>query len=478
MRKLLRILAWILGLVLALAVLGMVGKAVLGPMLGGGNHADTGITETWVETVSPGTLIEVVAAPGKVEARTKVEISARVSARILELPVAEGGTVSNGDPDANPPVPPDVLIRLDAADLEAQLESAQKRRSGLEASLSVEEARLIGQEAQLEGAASALRDAERELKRQTDLIASGDVSQQAVDQATRAFDEATARFASESASLEAARLGLNVSQFNLEAADSDIVQLEDALSYTTIVSPIDGVVTRLNVDVGEVAIMGTMNNPGTVLLEVADLSRMLVVAQIDEADIARVEPGQRVEARFVAYPGEVFSGTVQSVALASTSEITTYFETKVLLDPTEQTIRSGLSADVEIQVQEHSDVLTIPSQAALSVPLESLPDEMRRNNPLVDRTRTNVIVVYRVIDDKTVITPVRLGASDDLNTMVLAGLDPEDEVVAGPFVVLEDIAHDQAIKVTRRDGEDLEDSDDDAIASETETDSDSSTAGS
>lgn len=440
-----RTLIWIVGVIIVGVGLIVAVSLFVLPRLGGGPVEASGV---WVQTVGPGELIEVVSAPGIVEPLTKVEISARVSARIIRLPFRAGQSVQGeGHTDG-----PSLLVELDASDIQAQLESAQKRREGLVAQVVVEQKRITGLEATLSGSQTVRADLAREFERQQALHQTGDVSEKALDQARRAMEEAESRYLGDTASLEAARLGLEVSGFNIEAADADIRQIREALAYTTIYSPIDGVVTRLNVDVGEIAITGTMNNPGTVLLEIADLSRMLVVARVDEANIRDVAVGQTAEVRLSAYPGRVFVGEVQSVALAADREQGQYFETEILLEENEDLVRTGLSADVEIKVRAHTDAILVPSQAVLSRPVDSLPAQVRKDNPLIDPSRSNTIVVFRIVDGEAIATPVRIGASDSQNTMILEGLGAESQIVTGPFALLEGLAHGQAVHISRRDG--------------------------
>src|SRR5690606_28993970 len=119
------------------------------------------------------------------------------------------------------------------------------------------------------------------------------------------------------------------------------------------------------------------------ILEVADLSAMLLVAQVDEADIGAVEPGQRAWVRMNAYPGKVFTGVVETVALAhrTAADGSKYYETEILLDTQGQPIPTGLTADVEIETRRHPDVLKVPTQAVLARPVDSLPLPIREGNP-------------------------------------------------------------------------------------------------
>src|SRR5262249_45289238 len=159
---------------------------------------------------------------------------------------------------------------------------------GQEAQIRVADANIASQESQIESNRVMLEDAKRDLKRQNELLGSHDVSQATVDTAQAKVDQLQASLDSAKHNLEGMQQNLQVLQFALKAADADITRAKDNLSYTVTESPIDGVVTRVNAQVGELVIMGTMNNPGTVIMEVADLSKMILKARVDESSIAQV----------------------------------------------------------------------------------------------------------------------------------------------------------------------------------------------
>jgi HlyD family secretion protein len=390
-----------------------------------------------LEPAKRGTLVETVSAPGTIVARSKVSISARVSARIMALPKPAGSSVKAGD----------VLVALDATDLEAQLRAAEARFAAQRQQITVAEARLRAQEAQIAAQRVQADDAGRELDRQKQLFESRDVSEQAVEQQQARFDQLAAQLESAARQLEADRANLVVLRHQLDAADADIARARDNLSYTTIASPIDGTVTRVNTEVGELAVTGTMNNPGTVILEVANLGEMIVNARVDETAIADVKEGQHATVRTQAYPGEVFQGVVRSVALAETEakDGSKYYKCEVLLELGGERIFSGLTADVDIETRRHDDVLRIPSQSVLGRPVDDLPPELR-DRPEVDRTRTFATVVYRFVEGKAVVTPVKVGASDVTHTIIASGLDEGDRVVVGPYKVLESMTHNQVVR--------------------------------
>lgn len=395
-----------------------------------------------------GKLVEFVSAPGEIEPRTKVEISAKISARIIELPYDEGDLVTAGNPNAQPPVPPSVLIRLDSKDLESQLLSAQAARDAQAAQTEVENARIAGQKASLMGLEASLKQAQRDLDRQKNLLESQDISQSTFDLAKLSLDDLNSRNQAAQYTLKAAELSLIVLKHNLAAADARIAQANEALSYMTITSPIDGTITRLNAEVGELVITGTMNNPGTVIMEVGDLSRMLLVAQVDEADVAKLADNQRAVIHVDAFGDREFTGIVDSIALAHTTSFTRtkYYRTEILIDPVDDVkLYSGLTAHVDIETRKHEDALKLPSQAVLGKEIDALPLEIRENSELVDPNKTYATVVFRYIDGKAVITPVKIGHSDLTHTIIESGITEKDKVIVGPYNVLEKLTHDKIV---------------------------------
>lgn len=409
---------------------------------------ETDATPVRLETVTTGDLVELVTAPGTIQAKTKVSISARIAARIVELPFREGERVTRGNPASIPPVPASVLVKLDSKDLEAQLRAAQARADAQAAQIDMAKAQLEARRADIAAQKVELADAQRELRRQQDLRGSRDVSQQAVDQAQTKADQLQAGLDAAVHNLDASEANLNVMEHQLEAAQADILRATDNLSYTTITSPIDGVVTKLNAEVGELVMTGTMNNAGTVIMEVADLGTMLVLARVDESSVASLKVGQKAVVRIPAFRDELFDGVVESVALANTEEKdgTKFFKTEVLIrNSTDKRILSGLSGEVDIETNRHHGVLTVPSQAVMGRPVDDLPSDIR-DKPQVDRTRAQAPVVYRFVDGKAVVTPVKVGASDIQRTIIESGLSAGDVVIVGPYKALEPLKHDDRVK--------------------------------
>jgi HlyD family secretion protein len=296
------------------------------------------------------------------------------------------------------------------------------------------------------------KQAERDLERQKGLLETQDISQATFDQSKLKLDDLKAQYEAAKHTLDAAELNLVVSKHNLEMADASIAQAKETLSYTTIISPIDGVVTRLNAEVGELVITGTMNNPGTVIMEVADLSTMLLVAQVDEADVGKLAVGQKAKVFVQTFPDEEFEGVVDSIALThriSPRTATKFFRTEILLKGDVKKLFSGLTAHVDIETIKNENVLNVPSQAVLGRPVDDLPLKIRENNQEVDKEKTFTPVVYRYIAGKAVVTPVKIGPSNLTHTVILSGINEDDKVIVGPYKELESLSHDKKVRDER-----------------------------
>lgn len=435
------------GIIAAVVVLAIIGAI-------SSRKKDKGKTETVrIEELKKGELTELVSAPGEIEPKTTVQISAKVSARIVAMPYDEGGAVTKGDLNANPPIPASVLVQLDAKDLASQLRLAEASRAAQAAETDVEKSRIESQKANLASLASTLQQAQRDLERKKGLFETKDISEATYDEVRSKVEQLAAQHLSTKHSLDATERNLVVIQHNLEAADARIAQAKETLSFTTITSPIDGVVTRLNAKVGEMVMTGTMNNPGTVIMEVSDLSKMLVVAQVDEADVEGLEVGQEAIVSVQAFPDIEFRGKVDEIALKHrfSETRTRYYRTEILLenDPNVARLYTGLTAHVDIKTRKHGDVLKVPSQAVLAREVDSLPVEIRDKSAELDKNKTFATVVFRYVDGKAIATPVKIGPSDLTHTIVEAGLNEGDKVIVGPYKALEKLAHDQKVKDER-----------------------------
>ena len=430
MRKFLIVVAVVLGVtVVALVVAGPSALAVL-PSFGGGN--DT--LAVRIATISTRELVETVSAPGELDPEVKVDVSAEVSARILELPFREGATVRQGE----------VIVKLDDRDLKASLDAQVAQRDGERFRLRSEQERLASPNSQLANARSAL-------ERQEALFKTGDVSRADLDNAIARVRDLEAQIAS-------AKEGLSVIESSLAAAEANIERARQLLKKTTITAPIDGQITELNAEAGELVVVGTMNNAGTKILTIADLGSVRLKSKVAESDVARVKAGQAATVRVNAYRNREFKGTVERVALARGTEQSFgssaggtgggqggWFKCEVKLDLADgETLLSGLAANVDIVVESTKGLL-VPSQALLEKKLDDLPKDIAES-PLVDKVRKKAIVVFRMVDGKAVLTPIKTGASNLTDTMAVEGLSEGDVVVTGPYRVLERLKQGDAIR--------------------------------
>ncbi|MEA2735210.1 MAG: HlyD family secretion protein [Humisphaera sp.] len=435
----------VITLALAGALTGVGMKLTGKSSMGGDAEQETAVR---IEKVSRGDLVEIVSAPGQIQPKTKVSISAKTTARIMELPFDEGMEVKKDQ----------IVVQLDSKDLEAQLKAVESRRSAEAAQIDVGEARLKAQQSQIESAKIQLAEAQRTLKRQKELLATQDVAQFTVDEAQARVDQLQAQLTGSLSSLEADRASLTVQRHQLEAAAAEILRAKDNLSYTTIVSPIDGIVTRMNAKVGEMVVTGTMNNMGTVILELSDLSEMQVDAQVDEQNIASVKAGQKAKVRISAFPDQMFDGVVKLVGLdiadarfgnqnnsGGGGQQGRWYRAKVVVDTSNKRIPAGLSADVDIETQRHEKVIRIPTQAVMGRPIDELPPGVKER-PEVDKNKQLATIVFLFVDGKAKITPVTLGASDMTHTQITSGLSDNDRLIIGPYKILPGLKDGQKVK--------------------------------
>lgn len=416
---------------IALTVLLVVAALIIGGVLIAGPQLQSAVMslkpepktlEVRTQAVERGGLTVTVSAPGEVEPHTQVIIYAEVSARIEALPFDEGDMVKKGD----------VIVMLDDRDLKAALASRKANRE--ESKFRIESER-----ANIAGLRSDLEFAERTLARQQALHDSGDISLSQLDDARQQVEVIKSR-------IEASLHTISVMESTLAAAEANIARAERDLDNTIIRAPMDGVITVLEAEVGE-AVLGMVSNMGTRIMTIADLSRMVMKAKVPEGDIAEVRQGQNARIHINAYPDDVFSGTVTSIALQRTSDAdgTGFFETEIEIDLRGRQLRSGLNANVDVEIAMHEG-LKVESQSIVERILEDLPEELVRDHPLIDRTRRTVSAVYLMVGGKSVFTPVKPGPSDLTHTIVDKGLTAGDRVIIGPYKVLEDIKHDVFVR--------------------------------
>lgn len=368
-----------------------------------------------VETVGRGNLTRTVSAPGTIDPKTKVKISARVSARVVALPFKEGQDVREGD----------VLVRLDADDLQAALDQAM--------------AQLAEQKARQKGAVATLERAQDDVRRSEALLATNDVSVEDVEKKRTAVREAES-------TVEAAAQSIASAEATVRRAQRD-------LENTVIKSPISGTIIKLNTEVGEV-VLGTFNNAGTEIMQLADLTNMLMRAEIDENTIEPIRPGQKATVYINAYPERKFTGIVERLKEQNqiSREGKQYFEAEIALDLSStkldegQRLKTGLKANCDIQVETKFDVMKVASQAVLDRRVDELPEKARKSPLLEGKSKAFAQVVYTMDGGKAVAHVVETGSSDVTSTVILAGLEPGARVITGPYKALASLSDGAEVK--------------------------------
>jgi len=348
-----------------------------------------------VEKVQKRDLVEKVSATGEIKPKKNINISTDVAGKILKILVEEGQTVGKGQ----------LLIKIDSEIYEA---NADRDREIISSS----ESDLVTQEANLKKARSFLA-------RRKQLYDEGLISKEQ-------FEDASIQF-------EIAEANRQSNLHRIEQARASLKSTSDAIRKTSIVSPIDGIVTSLKVEEGEVAIIGTMNNPGTVLLTIADLSVMEAEVLVDETDVVKVRTGKRAEVTVDAIPGKIMGGRVTEVgnsaitASSTTATESKDFKTVITLENPPLTLKPGFSATADIVIEEKKGVLTVPI-AALVI-LER--DDAKKKGAKVEREG-----VFTVADGRSVFREVGKGIAGDMYIEITSGLKEKDEIVTGPFATL------------------------------------------
>jgi len=368
--------------------------------------------EVRVETVDTRDLVATVTASGNVRARRKVDISSDISARVAELLVDEGEDVEEGQ----------VLLRLDPTRYQAAVNRSRANLSQAQAQVSQARANYL----------RAQREAERldSLHAREPLL----VSRQEVDNAQT--------------DLEVQRSLLESSEFGVNQAGAALEEASDQLAKTIISAPMAGRVTRLNVEEGETVIVGTMNNPGSLVLTVSDLSVMEVVLEVDETDVPEIALGDSATVELDAFPDMDFPGVVTEIGnsairppsqAAGTGQTPTIdFEVVVTLDSPEVELRPDLSATAELITETREDQLSIPIIAlTLREPESEDGDEAtNRNDRSAAEVPDPIEGVFVIRDGQVTFTPVTVGIAGQEYFEVLAGLSLGDSVVSGPYQVV------------------------------------------
>jgi HlyD family secretion protein len=385
------------------------------------------------EKVVRANLTELVVANGKIQPVLQVKISPEVSGEIIELPVREGQHVNKGDLIMK--IKPDFYL---ASRSQAQA-SYDSSRAGKET------------------AEANLRKAEAEFRRNNDLFRNHLVS-------TSTFDEVQAAY-------DVARAQVTNSGHQVEMARASLASAEDALTKTTIVSPLIGTVSKLNSALGE-RVVGTATMAGTEVMTIADLNEMEARIDIGENDVVLIQPGQNARLEVDAFKDRKFQGTVTEIANSSTTtglpgssgtgsanqQEATKFSVKIRIKEKE-TFRPGMSVTAEIETRSRTNALVVPiASVTTRIPKEKKGDAGRKIDSVAARTNSMsqksnsevdiasvskgetkkeaakpIEVVFVLEGDHVKMLPVKIGISDDTRWEIMEGVKEGQEVISGGY---------------------------------------------
>jgi HlyD family secretion protein len=386
-------------------------------------------------------IVESVSANGKIQPEVELKISSDVSGEIVELFVKEGDQVKKGD----------LLCRINPLIYESNL-------NRMAATLSETKANLSNAKARLEQVKASYANAEASFKRNKTLFDSGAISQ-------ADFDIAKSTYEGAKADVKAAEETVNAADFNVKSTEASLKEANDNLAKTSIYSPVDGTVSRLNKEKGE-RVVGTAQMEGTEIMRLANLNEMEVSVEVNENDIVRVHNGDTTEIEVDAYRDRKFTGIVTEIANSAnttgvTAEQVTNFVVKIRIlqdsykdlfnsTRTNAPFRPGMSATVDIQTKKVSNVVAVPIQAVTtrSDSTEYKAREVKKQpegDGVVardDKEKTaedlkELIKVEEVVflyaDGKAKLVKVKTGIQDNNYIEIQQGLKLGDEVISGPY---------------------------------------------
>lgn len=374
--------------------------SVVAAVLSGGREK---VVAVQVEKVSRRDITQIVTGTGKIQPEVEVKISAEVSGEIVEMPVKVGQRVRKGQLLVK--IKPDFYVARKEA-VEASLKSAL---------------------AQLEIAKANLSKAESEFKRAEELYNKKLISEAEYENARTSYNIAKAQYASASSAVEQARASLR--------------QAEEDLAKTVIYSPIDGIVTQINAEVGE-RVVGTSQMAGTVIMVVADLSKMEARVDVSEVDVVHVSIGDTAILSVDAFPEKKLKGVVYEISNAAktkgfgTQEEVVNFEVRIRILDKDVALRPGMSVTADIETEKRFNVIAVPIQA---VTVRNL----KKNKPGGDASAGSnqgksskddmVEVVFIVENGVAKMVPVKRGISGEMYVEIVDGLKGDEQVVVGSF---------------------------------------------
>ena len=413
-----------------LSVFGLVGIALVALVATAAMRSGTKQVSVRIEPVQRRDLISSVTASGNVTPHTKVDLSSDITGKIVRLAVKEGEMVSKGQ----------FLLQIDPAEAQANVQRAEAALSAAKAGAAQAKANLIQAQKSYERSLS--------IKKSNPQLMS---------------DE----------QMEQLRTTVDVDQATLEAQNhlvdqnvAELAQVRSALGKTTIYAPMAGRVTRLNVEGGETAIMGTLNKDAATLLTISDMSVLETKVKVDETDVARIKLGDSALVQIDAFPDTTFLGRVTKISNSSVKSATATqsngdqavdYEVTIQLLNTPPETRPDFSATAKIVTDSRKNVLSIPI-IALTVREDSAITTgdtavgLGKPKPKKEVGKKDVEGVFVVgSDNKVTFRPVKRGITGEKHFEVLSGLRENEKIVAGTYQAIRELKDGMLVKETKPD---------------------------
>jgi HlyD family secretion protein len=402
------------------------------------------------ETIQKRNLEALVSASGKIQPKRFVNISADTMGRVTGLAVNEGDRVKTGQ----------FLLQVDPRNLRNTVQRA-------EASLEAARSQVEQLTASIDSARSSLKQAQDNFARQQQLWKGGLTTRESLDRAEIELKMRQADLRSQEQQVQTQKLRIQQEQATLESDRYN-------LSKVRIESPINGIVTRRNIEEGEMVVIGTMNNAGTVLLTIADMSVIEAEVDVDETDIPQVKLGQTAKITIDAIPDKTFTGKVTEIGNSpiqsttgqpSSSSQATNFKVVVTVDSEIPDVRPGFTCTAEITTATRANVLALPIQATTvremvvdeKGEIIRAPETDQKRAPKAGavqaselkpgQSRKELEGVFLVRDGKALFAPVKTGIAGEKYFEALSGVKEGDNVIIGPFSSVRELADGALVKV-------------------------------
>ena len=376
-------------------------------------------------------IIEKVSASGTIQPETEVKISPDVPGEIIELHVAEGDSVIEGE----------LMIKIRPDNFVTSLERAKAALNQQRANLANSKARLASAEAQF--IRTELEYNRNQQLKDENVISEAD------------FELAEANYKIAKSDLESARKNVEAAEYVVTSSLASVQEAEENLRLTSVRAPVNGIVSKLSVEQGE-RVVGTQQMAGTEMLRIADLSRMEVRVDVNENDIIRVSLGDTavIDVDSYSHLDKLFKGIVTEIANTanqkSSPDAVTEFEVRIrILNSSYQDLieqrkakypfRPGMTASVDIITEVKNDVLAVPLAAVTTRVLNDEGDNEDNDQEVeleFNSDENQEEIVFKIVGEKVEKVKVKTGISDFNNIEIESGLTLDDKIVSGPFGIV------------------------------------------